>query len=137
MIGGTNVPLGSAYNKAFGQWLDEHRWARQLDKATRNHAIWAADNRDAVKRWRETLAQNVRARLNHPTAVKRRFDAANKAREASAPGRLLRGHEPHGAALAGAGTQHRLRIGRADLVEGQEPITCGRGARAERERHLE
>lgn len=75
---------GSLY-KPFGQWLDEHRWARELDKATRNHATWAADNRDAIKRWREPLAQNVRARINRPTTMKRAFDAANKTREASAP----------------------------------------------------
>ena len=76
--------LGLLY-KAFGQWLDERRGARELDKATRNHATWAADNRDAIERWRETLAQNVRARINRPTTMKRAFDAANKTREASAP----------------------------------------------------
>jgi hypothetical protein len=84
---GTNAPVGSAYNKAFGSWLDEHKWARELDKATRNHAIWAADNRNAIERWRETLAQNVRVRVNHPTTVKRAFEAAQKTAERSiAPG---------------------------------------------------
>jgi hypothetical protein len=33
---GTNAPVGANYNKAFGLWLDEHQWARELDKATRN-----------------------------------------------------------------------------------------------------
>jgi hypothetical protein len=75
---GTNAPVGAAYNKAFGAWLDARKWARDLDKATRNHALWAADNRDAIERWRETLAQNARARMNHPTTVKRAFDAERK-----------------------------------------------------------
>jgi len=81
---GTNQPVGSAYNRAFGTWLDEHQEFRMLDKATRNHAMWAAENRDAIERWRETLAQNVRARINHPTTMKRAWDAANKVREVSA-----------------------------------------------------
>ena len=43
---------GTNYNKAFGLWLDEHQWARELDKATRNHALWAAENRGQIERWR-------------------------------------------------------------------------------------
>jgi len=72
---GTNQPAGAPYNRAFGEWMDQHRWARDLDKATRNHAMWAADNYVAIEVWRETLAQNVRAALNHPTSVKRRYEA--------------------------------------------------------------
>lgn len=75
---GTNQPMGATYNRAFGEWMDAHQWARDLDKAARNHAMWAADNRDAIERWRETLAANVRAMINHPTTTKRRFEAAFK-----------------------------------------------------------
>jgi hypothetical protein len=32
---GTNAPVGANYNKAFGLWLDEHQWAREL-AATRS-----------------------------------------------------------------------------------------------------
>ena len=71
---GTNRPEGSTYNRCFGDWMDAHKWARDLDKATRNHAMWCADNRDTVERWRETLAKNVRANLNHPTSIKRRYE---------------------------------------------------------------
>jgi len=56
---GTNAPVGANYNKAFGLWLDEHQWARELDKATRNHALWAAENRGQIERWRETLAREA------------------------------------------------------------------------------
>ena len=82
---GTNVPVGSAYSKAFGLWLDAHQWARDLDKATRNHAMWAADHRDAIERWRETLAENVRARINHPTTMKRAYEAAHQDAKAEKP----------------------------------------------------
>jgi hypothetical protein len=75
---GTNRPMGSAYNKAFGQWLDEHRWARDLDKPTRIHLLWCIDHRNDIEAWRETLAQNERARLDHPTAMKRRYEATHK-----------------------------------------------------------
>jgi hypothetical protein len=82
---GANQPIGSAYNKAFGLWLDHHICAREPDKATRNHALWAAENRGPIERWRETLAANVRARMNHPTSVKRAYEKAIPARSDAAP----------------------------------------------------
>lgn len=72
---GTNQPIGSTYNRAFGEWMDAHKWAREIDSATRNRAMWAADNKDEIARWRETLAKNVRDAMNHPMVVKRRYDA--------------------------------------------------------------
>jgi hypothetical protein len=81
---GTNRPIGAGYNRAFGDWLNERQWARDLDKPTRNHLFWCADNRNAIEAWRETLAQDERARLNHPTALKRRYEAARKVAEAKA-----------------------------------------------------
>ena len=74
---GTNRPEGASYNRAFGDWMDVHKWARDLDKATRNHAMWCADHRAEVEYWRETLAANVRVSLNHPTSIKRRFEASH------------------------------------------------------------
>jgi hypothetical protein len=75
---GTNQPIGAVYNRSFGEWLDAHKWARDLDKATRNHAIWCADNRPAIERWRATLAENQRSMINHPTTTKRRYEATTK-----------------------------------------------------------
>jgi hypothetical protein len=82
---GTNRPIGSAYNRAFGEWMQTRPWARDLDKPTRNHLFWVVENRGAVDRWRETLAQNVRDKLNHPTATKRRYEAEHVVREPAAP----------------------------------------------------
>jgi hypothetical protein len=75
---GTNRPIGSGYNKAFGEWLDPRPWARDLDKPTRTHLFWCVDHRNEIERWRETLARNERARLNHPTAMKRRYEATHR-----------------------------------------------------------
>jgi hypothetical protein len=74
----TNRPIGSAYNRAFGQWMDAHPWSRDLDKPTRSHLFWYLDHRAEVDAWREKLEQKVRDRLNHPTAVKRRYDATHR-----------------------------------------------------------
>jgi hypothetical protein len=83
---GANRPVGSVYNKAFGLWLNEHKWARDLDKPTRSHLFWCLDHRNDIERWRETLAQNERARLNHPTAMKRRYEATHRPDESGAKG---------------------------------------------------
>jgi hypothetical protein len=75
---GTNQPTGAIYNRGFGEWMDAHKWARDLDKATRNHAMWCADHLSEIERWRELLATNQRAMINHPTTTKRRFEALHK-----------------------------------------------------------
>jgi hypothetical protein len=75
---GTNQPIGSAYNRCFGEWMNERPWAKAYDKATRNHLFWAADHRSEIEQWRTTLAQNVRERMNHPTTLRRAYDAAHK-----------------------------------------------------------
>ena len=35
----TNQPVGSAYNRAFSDWMAERPWAKNTDKATRNHLL--------------------------------------------------------------------------------------------------
>jgi hypothetical protein len=76
---GTNQPVGRAYNTAFGAWMTDRPWARDLDKKDRGDLFWCADHRSEIEAWRETLAQNERARLNHPTALRRRYEASHKA----------------------------------------------------------
>jgi hypothetical protein len=77
-MAGRNDPKGKAYIKAFSQWLDERKWARDLDKATRNHALWCADHHADIEEWRETLAPNVQQKLNHPSTMKRHYEAEHK-----------------------------------------------------------
>jgi hypothetical protein len=82
---GTNQPVGAAYNRAFGAWMTERPWARDLDKATRNHCFWCADHRSEIEEWRATLAQSERNTMNHPTVMRRRYDAAHKIAAKEAP----------------------------------------------------
>jgi hypothetical protein len=82
---GTNQPVGRAYNTAFGGWMVDRPWARDLDKKDRGDLFWCADRRSEIEAWRETLAQNERSRLNHPTALRRRYEAANKVKDPNAP----------------------------------------------------
>ena len=58
--------------------MDERPCAKHTDKTTRNHLLWAADNRSSIEAWRASLAQNERDKMNHPTTLRRRYDAAHK-----------------------------------------------------------
>jgi hypothetical protein len=78
LIAGTNRPAGKGYARAFSDWMEPRPWARDLDKPTRAHLFWCADFRTQIEQWRDTLAQNERAKLNHPTAMKRRYEATHK-----------------------------------------------------------
>jgi hypothetical protein len=55
--------------------MAERPWAKNADKATRNHLLWAADHRSEIEAWRTSLAQGERAKMNHPTTLRRRYDA--------------------------------------------------------------
>ena len=75
---GTNRPYGRAYTHAFGKWLDAEPWRRTYDKVTRSHLLWVADHSNEIDDWRNTLAQNVRDKLNHPSTLKRHYEAAHR-----------------------------------------------------------
>jgi hypothetical protein len=75
---GTDDIRNPKYKKAFNEWMRDRPWARDLDPPTRNHLFWCLDYRNEIEQWRETLAANERARLNHPTAMKRRYEATRR-----------------------------------------------------------
>jgi hypothetical protein len=77
----SNQAMGSRYNKAFGEWMNARPWAKAIDKATRNHLLWLADHLAEVEAWRETLAEDQRQKLNHPSVVKRNFEQAHRIEE--------------------------------------------------------
>ena len=76
-LAGTNQPYGKRYTRAFAEWAAGRPWVKNYDKGTRSNLLWCADHRSEVEAWRSTLAQNERAKLNHPTNLKRRYDAAH------------------------------------------------------------
>jgi hypothetical protein len=75
---GSNDVQNPHYKRAFKEWMRDRPWAKDLDQPTRAHLFWCIDNRNEIERWRETLAANERARLNHPTAMKRRYEATHR-----------------------------------------------------------
>jgi hypothetical protein len=84
---GTDDIRNPKYKKALNEWMRDRPWARDLDPPTRSHLFWCLDYRNEIEQWRETLATNERARLNHPTAMKRRYEATRRvAPEDAAPG---------------------------------------------------
>jgi hypothetical protein len=72
---GTDDIQSPHYKKAFKEWMRDRPWAKDLDNPTRAHLFWCLEWRNDIDQWRETLAANERARLNHPTAMKRRYEA--------------------------------------------------------------
>jgi hypothetical protein len=75
---GTDDVQSPRYKKAFKEWMRDRPWAQDLDSPTRAHLFWCLEWRNDIEQWRETLAANERAKLNHPTALKRRFEAAHR-----------------------------------------------------------
>ena len=82
---GTDDIQSPNYKRAFKEWMSTRPWATALDKPTKAHLFWCLEWRNDIDQWRETLAANERAKLNHPTAVKRRFEATHREPEAANP----------------------------------------------------
>jgi hypothetical protein len=76
-LSGSNSPQGRGYTAiraALGSRVPD---LEELDKASKSHAVWLAKNFAAVESWRATLAVNQRDTLNHPSVVKRRYEASH------------------------------------------------------------
>lgn len=72
-----NEPSTPGYRKAFADWRASRPWANR-DKATTAHLFWAVENHTEIERWRETLSEDLHAKINHPSVMKRRFEARTK-----------------------------------------------------------
>src|SRR5208337_1170180 len=76
---GTNQPIGSAYNQKWKALSATKPDLARLDPRDRAHAMWLADNwKLGVEAWLGTLAENKRLLINHPTTIKRHYEAASK-----------------------------------------------------------
>jgi hypothetical protein len=76
-LSGGNRPFGRAYTRARAELGAHVPDLESINRTTRAHAVWLAENAVAVEEWRKTLATNQREELNHPSAIRRRFDAAH------------------------------------------------------------
>jgi hypothetical protein len=87
----SNVPMGTRYNKLFGEWLAETGLSG-IDGQQRYRALVCLENLPAIEQWRATLSEKERERLNHPGAVWTHWRRA--AKPASAPKRRRRAAKP-------------------------------------------
>jgi hypothetical protein len=76
-LSGSNSPQGRGYTAIRAELGSRVPDLDAIDKASKAHAVWLAKNLDAVEEWRKTLAVNLRDQLNHPSSVKRRYDATH------------------------------------------------------------
>ena len=76
-LSGSNSPQGRGYTALRAELGSRVPDLEELDKASKSHAVWLAKNLAAVERWRATLAVNMRDQLNHPSSIKRRYEATH------------------------------------------------------------
>jgi hypothetical protein len=103
---GTNQPIGSRYNTAFGDWLVRHRFD-DIDKGDRSRLFDVMDNLPAIEEWRATLPSTLRLRLNHPNSILRKWKAATVVKPPKEPKR-----RPPKAGRPVSGRAGALRIGK-------------------------
>ena len=72
---GVNRPLGRRYKTAFAAWLKKFGF-ENLDKADRSRLFVVMDHLQEIEAWRATLTPTERLRLNHPSAVLRKWKSA-------------------------------------------------------------
>jgi hypothetical protein len=73
---GVNRPVGRRYNAVFAAWLKKFGF-ENLDKADRSRLFVVMDHLDEIETWRATITPAQRLRLNHPSAVLRKWKSAN------------------------------------------------------------
>ena len=71
-VSGKNTPQGKGYNQTFNQWLKDEGFDR-LDKGDRKRLMDCIDHHAEIEDWRRILTLSRRLRLNHPSAVWRRW----------------------------------------------------------------
>ena len=71
-----NRTAGARYKAAFAAWLKKFGF-ENLDKADRSRLFAVMDHLQEIEAWRATLTPAERLRLNHPSAVLRKWRAAH------------------------------------------------------------
>jgi len=81
----SNAPHGRAYTRMRAELGRRVPDLERVHNTSKAHAVWLAKNYEAVETWRATLAANQREQLNHPSVLKRRFEAATTIATAARP----------------------------------------------------
>lgn len=94
---GANRPMGSAYTKLFGDYLDDFKLRRPVldgvdrEAANRSRLFELMDNLPEIVSWRATLTPEDRAQWNHPNTVLRNWKRLTQPRD---PRTARRGPSP-------------------------------------------
>jgi hypothetical protein len=67
-----NEPRGKRYEREMGDWLTKNGF-RGIDKGARSRLLDCLEQRAAIEKWRSTLTEAERIRLNHPSTVLRKW----------------------------------------------------------------
>jgi hypothetical protein len=76
-LSGSNKPFGRGYiaeRRRLGERVPDLEEEKHTNK---QHAMWLAKNFELVEQWRGELDQHKRLELNHPSVIKRRYEAAH------------------------------------------------------------
>jgi hypothetical protein len=74
-ISGVNRPYGRGYTSTFGAWLRLHAFD-ELHNSVRGVLMRVVDRLPDIERWRDSLDEAARLRLNHPDSIWRGYCAS-------------------------------------------------------------
>jgi hypothetical protein len=77
---GTNKPEGKGFVMNFSEWLKRFK-VDDMDKSDRAKLLQLMEERPAVEEWRASLPFAERMRLNNPTIVWRKWQAATRVKK--------------------------------------------------------
>jgi hypothetical protein len=75
-----NTPFGLRYRRELKAWRARNAWTAnpRLHNSVVSNCYWLIDNLAQVEAWRATLTDDEREAYNHPTAIKRQFQKAQR-----------------------------------------------------------
>jgi hypothetical protein len=82
---GSNQAVGARYNACWAYYADRYGIAGfDIDKPTKSHCMWLAENWESVSAWLAQRGANERQRWNHPTTIRRNYLARTVVQPATA-----------------------------------------------------
>jgi hypothetical protein len=109
----TNQKHGRRFEKAMGEWLVIHGF-KEIDKGTRSRALDCLKHKAQIQKWRVTLTDSKRWKINHPDTVLRKWRASTVVPDPNAPSKpspmqKLNGLECHEQKHAGRSARPQSR----------------------------
>ena len=122
-LANVSKPKGKTYNAAYAAISEHVPKLTSIHTTTKTHAMWMADNREAVERWHAGLNDvELQRKINHPSTVKRHYERQHQDPNAETE------HKPSGLRDSVVQLQKELdelRAENAKLKRNREKITEG------------